>query len=131
MPRTQPKPFPPLQRQMAALGERLRLARLRRAYSTVVVAERANISRDTLYRVEAGDPAVALGTYLRVLRVLGLDKDLDALARDDELGRKLQDLKLSSPVRRKKRVTPPVAQTNVGAASNIRNTRQGRSSGDS
>jgi hypothetical protein len=37
---------------------------------------------------------VSLGTYLRVLRVLGLDKDLDAVARDDALGRKLQDLGL-------------------------------------
>lgn len=85
---------------MTALGSRLRLARLRRKLSTVQMAERMAVSRDTLHRLEAGDPAVALGTYLRALRVLGLDKDLDGLARDDELGRKLQDLALEPAARR-------------------------------
>ena len=41
-----------------------------------------------------GHAAVSLGTYQRVSRVLGLDADLDLLARDDVLGRKLQDLAL-------------------------------------
>lgn len=58
------------------------------------MAERMAISRDTLNRLEKGDPTVALGTYLRALRILGLDRDLDLLAKDDELGRKLQDLGL-------------------------------------
>jgi hypothetical protein len=58
------------------------------------------ISRATLSRLEKGDPAIALGTYMRALRVLGLDKDLDAVARDDELGRKLQDLNLPKRPRR-------------------------------
>ena len=44
--------------------------------------------------LEKGDPNIALGTYARALRVLGLDRDLDEVARDDELGRKLQDLRL-------------------------------------
>jgi transcriptional regulator with XRE-family HTH domain len=57
-----------------------------------VFAERVGISRDTLNRLERGDAAIALGTYARALRVLGLDRDLDTIARDDELGRKLQDL---------------------------------------
>ena len=52
------------------------------------------VSRETLRRLEAGDPNVALGTYLRALSVLGLDKDFAAVARDDEFGRKLQDLAL-------------------------------------
>lgn len=92
--RTLNRPFPAAERQMSALGGRLRLARLRRKLSTVQMAERMAVSRDTLHRLEAGDPAVALGTYLRALRVLGLDRDLDLLAQDDELGRKLQDLAL-------------------------------------
>ena len=94
MPRTVRTPFPASRRQLAALGERLRLARKRRKISTVLMAERAGISRDTLNRVEKGDPAVSLGTFQRVLRVLGLDGDLDLLAGEDRLGRKLQDLAL-------------------------------------
>ena len=79
---------------MTALGERLRLARLRRSLTSVVFAERMGVSRDTLYRLEKGDPGISLGTYLRALRVLGLDQDLELVARDDVLGRKLQDEKL-------------------------------------
>lgn len=94
-------PFPAAARQMTALGQRLRAARLRRGISTILFAERMNVSRDTLNRLEKGDHTIALGTYLRALRVLGLDKDLDLLAQDDELGRKLQDLQL--PMLRKPR----------------------------
>jgi transcriptional regulator with XRE-family HTH domain len=97
MPRTPIPQFPSGTRRLAALGERLRLARKRRRFSTVLMAERVGISRDTLARVEKGDPAVSLGTYLRVLRVLGLEGDLDLVAKDDVLGRKLQDLSLDEP----------------------------------
>ena|SRR5487761_2516708 len=94
MPRTFQRLYPSQTRQLEALGERLRRARLRRGITTVQFAERTGVARDTLNRVERGDPAVALGTYLRALRVLGLDEDLDAVAADDALGRKLQDLEL-------------------------------------
>ncbi|WP_089416949.1 helix-turn-helix domain-containing protein [Vitreoscilla filiformis] len=93
------RPFPAAERQMAALGHRLRLARLRRKISAMQMAERMAISRDTLHRLEKGEPTIALGTYLRALRVLGLDRDLDLLAQDDVLGRKLQDLELEPSLR--------------------------------
>jgi transcriptional regulator with XRE-family HTH domain len=70
------------------------MARLRRRYSAESVAKRAGVARATLYRVEEGDAGVSLATYACVLRVLGLQGDLDLVARDDVLGRKLQDLKL-------------------------------------
>lgn len=94
MPRTTPTLFPAATRQLASLGERLRVARLRRRYSAESVAKRAGVARGTLYRVEEGDPGVSIATYASVLRVLGLQGDLDLVARDDVLGRKLQDLKL-------------------------------------
>lgn len=99
MPRTFQPSFPAVVRRLTALGSRLKDARLRRRISTVLFAQRVGISRDTLNRLEKGDPTIALGTYARVLRVLGLDGDLDGIARDDALGRKLQDLELRRPGR--------------------------------
>lgn len=100
MSRTFRPSFPAEARQLIALGERFRLARLRRKISAVLMAERMGISRDTLHRLENGEATIALGTYLRALRVLGLEQDLDLLAKDDVLGRKLQDLGLLTPVAR-------------------------------
>jgi transcriptional regulator with XRE-family HTH domain len=88
------RPFPSVERQLKAFGLRLREARLRRGISTLLFCERMNVSRDTLNRLEKGDASIAMGTYLRALRILGMDKDFDAVARNDDLGRKLQDAKL-------------------------------------
>jgi transcriptional regulator with XRE-family HTH domain len=85
---------------LSALGERLRLARLRRKFSADTVAERAGIARKTLYRAEQGEPAVTLGTYLKILGVLHLQNDLERLASDDILGRRLQDMELPKSHRR-------------------------------
>ncbi len=101
---------------MTSLGSRLRLARLRRKISTVQMAERMAVSRDTLNRLEKGDPAIALGTYLRALRVLGLDRDLDLLAQDDTLGRKLQDLALEPA--KSRRTSRPTPNASVKEATN-------------
>ena len=86
--------FPSVRKQLEALGERLRKARKRRALTTELFAERMGVSRETLRRLERGDPTIAIGTYMRALRVLGLDGDIDKVAENDELGRKLQDLAL-------------------------------------
>jgi transcriptional regulator with XRE-family HTH domain len=75
-------------------GEQIKLARLRRKLSAAVVAERAGISRSTLWQVEKGNPSVALAAYFLVLFALGLEQDLLSVAHDDVLGRKLQDAKL-------------------------------------
>ena len=97
MPRKPPIVFPQEQKLLSQLGERLKLARLRRKLSNPVVAQRAGISRTSLYKVEAGDPGATLGTYLRVMAALGLEADINALAADDKVGRKLQDLALEMP----------------------------------
>ena len=85
------------------LGENIKLARLRRKLSTIQVAERAGISRTTLYEIERGKPNVSVGKYAQVLSVLGLEDDLLNVAKDDELGRKLQDAKLIIKERAPKR----------------------------
>lgn len=105
MTRVAPSLVPRLARLLAGLGENVRKARLRRAYSAEAVAQRAGISRKTLYRVEQGDPAVALGIYARVLQALRLESDLGLIASDDLLGRKLQDANLEPATRAPRRVT--------------------------
>jgi transcriptional regulator with XRE-family HTH domain len=60
----------------------------------IQVAERADISRNTLYLIEKGSSSVSIGAVFNVLRVLGLQDDFLKLAADDEFGRKLQDIKL-------------------------------------
>lgn len=114
MPSKPPIVFPQEQRLLSGLGERLRLARLRRQLSNAVVAQRAGISRTSLYKVEAGDPGATLGTYLRVLAVLGLEGDIEAVAADDKVGRKLQDLALApapKPSPRRARAAPAASTT--------------------
>ena len=85
----------PKHRQLLGqMGEQIKLARRRRKLTTAQVSERADIARSTLYLIEKGDPSVAFGAHFNVLRALGLQNDILNLAADDELGRKLQDLRL-------------------------------------
>ncbi|MCX6254386.1 MAG: helix-turn-helix transcriptional regulator [Bacteroidia bacterium] len=86
--------LPKAQKVISTLGENIRLARLRRKYSTQQVSERANISRPTLLAIEKGNPNVSIGAYIKVLMVLGLEKDINTVAKDDDLGRRLQDANL-------------------------------------
>jgi DNA-binding XRE family transcriptional regulator len=95
---------------MAGVGENIKKARLRRSYSSETVAQRVGITRKTLYRVERGDPAVALGIYARVLQTLRLESDLGSIAADDALGRKLQDANLEPRTRAPKRSIHPAIQ---------------------
>ena len=95
--------LPKTKRILTEMGENIKLARLRRKLSSEQVAERANISRPTLLAIEKGSPAVSIGSYLLVLQVLGLEKDFLFIAKDDELGRKLQDARISTSERAPKR----------------------------
>ncbi|MBQ8721412.1 MAG: helix-turn-helix domain-containing protein, partial [Paludibacteraceae bacterium] len=83
-----------LEQKMQVVGEQIKLARLRRNLSVAQVAERATCSPLTVSRIEKGVPTVAIGIYLRVLYALQLEDDILSLAKDDELGRALQDMNL-------------------------------------
>ena len=88
--------LPATQDILSSMGEQIKLARLRRNLSVELVAERADISRATLWKVEKGDKTVAIGIYAAVLHALnGMDKDLLLVAKDDTLGRTIQDLNLT------------------------------------
>jgi transcriptional regulator with XRE-family HTH domain len=86
--------LPGPERILKDLGVNLKLARKRRKLTRHLVAERAGIARSTLQLIEDGNPGVAMSSYLQVLFVLGLEKDLLRVAADDLLGRKLQDAAL-------------------------------------
>ena len=110
MSRNRPVLFPNHQRLLEQLGERLRLARKRRKLTTGQVAERAGISRSTLYHLEMGEANSSIGTLLQVLMALRLEDDLALLGKDDVLGQKLMDAQLlrsslsktTNPLRNKK-----------------------------
>lgn len=95
--------MPETQRVLQTMGEQIKMARLRRNLAMELVAERAGISRATLWSVEKGSPTVSIGTYAAVLHALGgMDMDFENVAKDDELGKKLQDLNLLSGKRAKR-----------------------------
>lgn len=98
-----PPTHPQARRQIKALGSRLRAARLRRGMSQDMLAERVGVSRQTVSKLEAGDPSISLATTLRMLAALGLSEDLDRLAADDVLGHSLTDAKLTRASVRTKR----------------------------
>lgn len=88
--------FPKNRRLLEQLGENIKLACKRRGYTQVLISERTGLSRLTIRKIEKGDPSVSIGHYLAVLSVLGLAGDFANVALDDELGHKLQDIKLMS-----------------------------------
>jgi len=75
-------------------GENVKLAGKRRRLTTIEVADRANISRNTLYLIEKGNSGVSIGAIFNVLRVLGLQDDFLLIAQDDIFDRKLQHIEL-------------------------------------
>tara|TARA_B100002049_G_scaffold6870_1_gene4871 strand:- start:161 stop:481 length:321 start_codon:yes stop_codon:yes gene_type:complete len=95
MPRSSIILLPKNKKLLQAVGENIKLARLRRKLTMDQVSERAGISRPTLSSLEKGSPSVSLGIILQVLLVLGLEKDILLLADDDILGRKIQDADLT------------------------------------
>ena len=98
-----PPIFPGAQRQLIQLGERFRAARLRRRMTQAVMAARAGVSLPTIRKLEKGDPTISMAIMMRMLQVLGLDKDIDRLADDDDLGRRLQDIHQVGAPRGRKR----------------------------
>lgn len=93
--------YPQVQRKLADLGYRIKMARLRRRLSVNLVAERAKVSRYSVAAVERGEPSVAMGIYVAVLMATGLLGDLDLVAKDDILGHTLQDMALPQHIRKK------------------------------
>ena len=117
MSRSKPTLFPNHQRLLEQLGERLRLARKRRKLTTGQVAERAGISRSTLYHFEMGEANSSMGTLLQVLVALRLEDDLALLGKDDVLGQRMMDAELLGSSRKKTTTASPKKKVSKKTAS--------------
>lgn len=98
----------PVRRVLRKLGRDIREARLRRRLPAALVAERASISRTTLFKLEKGDPGVSIGIAGTVLFVLGLGERLGEIAdiRRDEHGLALDAERLPKRIRKRRRRPP-------------------------
>lgn len=74
---------PHVSERVALLGQRIRLARIRRGWSVVDLASKVGVNRNTLTALELGKPGTAIGVCFTVLWALGLEKSLDAVADPD------------------------------------------------
>jgi transcriptional regulator with XRE-family HTH domain len=92
-----PPTHPGHARQLAALGQRLRAARLRRKLTQAMLAERVGVTAPTIRKLENGDASTSMSVVMRALAVLGLAHDVDRIAAEDMLGRQLQDAALKNP----------------------------------
>ena len=90
------------------LGQRVKTARVRRGLSTEEFARGCGIGRRSLYRIETGEPGVALGTFLLVLWKLGLLESAQGVAHPDQD----EHGKILEAARRPQRVRTPVGQDN-------------------
>lgn len=86
--------FPKQQRILATFGEDLLLAVRRRGLTKQMICDRTGFDNKTVNKVFAGDPSVAIGTYIKIMAVLGMDDNFAKLAAHDEVGIKLQNIKL-------------------------------------
>lgn len=102
MPTTQKIPIP-ARRALQKLGRDLALARRKRRISTADMAARLFVNRDTLWRMERGDPTVSVGTVATAAFVLQLHDRLANLAAPatDELALGLDESRVP------KRIRPP------------------------
>jgi transcriptional regulator with XRE-family HTH domain len=94
----------PVTRVLGKLGSDLALARRKRGLSTADMAARLFVSRDTLWRLERGDPGVALGTFATAMFILNLHDRLANLASPsrDEVALRLDERRLPQRIRRPK-----------------------------
>ena len=94
--------FPiPVGRALRKLGHDIKDARRRRRIPLAIAAQRASISKPTLIRVERGDPGVSIGSYAKVLFVMGMADRLSDLVdpRNDPVGLQLVEENLPQRIR--------------------------------
>lgn len=98
------KPPISVRRNLKNLGESLKKARLRRRLTMEIVADRAGISRETLSKIQAGDPGVSMGNYASVIFALGFGTEWMGFADfpNDKVGQMLENERLPQRARTKR-----------------------------
>jgi len=86
--------FPKQLKVLRVFGEDLLLAAKRRGFTKQLICDRTGFDNKTVNKVFAGDPGVAIGAYIKVMSVLGMEDNFSTLAAHDEVGVKLQNIKL-------------------------------------
>lgn len=104
---SEPTPYE-VQSFLEGLGQRVKTARVRRGLSTQEFARDCGIGRRSLYRIETGEPGVALGTFLSVLWKLGLLESAQGVAHPDQD----EHGKILEAARRPERVRTPSGPDN-------------------
>jgi transcriptional regulator with XRE-family HTH domain len=66
--------------RLVALGNRIKLARLHRKWRQRDLVDKSGLSRSTIEAIERGEPGTSIVSYLHVLWLMGLDRELDILA---------------------------------------------------
>jgi transcriptional regulator with XRE-family HTH domain len=95
----------PVLSALRKLGQDIHDARRRRRIPTALMAERANITRVTLQKIEKGSPSVLMEHYATVLFILGLNEKLKDIAdvRFDTVGQSIDEENLPQRIRSRKR----------------------------
>lgn len=78
---------PKVKRALSKLGGDIALARKKRSLTTTMMAERLGVAKSTYFKIEKGDPSVAMGAYAMAFFVLGFDEALTEIvdpSRDDQ-----------------------------------------------
>lgn len=75
---------PPLLAQAQQLGERIARLRTARRMKQFEAALRAGVSRNTAYRLEHGDPGVAIGQVLRYIDAIAPGCNLQHLLNESD-----------------------------------------------
>ena len=86
--------FPKQRKILSTFGEDLLLAVKRRGLTKQMICDRTGFDNKTVNKVFTGDPGVAIGTYLKIMAVLGMEENFVQLAARDEVGIKLQNIQL-------------------------------------
>jgi DNA-binding XRE family transcriptional regulator len=99
---------PKVKRALSKLGADIALARKKRSLTTFMMAERLGVAKSTYFKIEKGDPTVAMGAYAMAFFVLGFDDALGQIVdpRHDDQGLLLDAERLPKRVRPRKTPRP-------------------------
>lgn len=75
-----------MSRELADLGIRIRERRMAAGLSQETVAELTEVSTNTIIRIEAGQMAMSIKTFIKIVKIFGVDAE-SLLGRESEAGK--------------------------------------------